>query len=117
MRSGWHAENDGSFTMGSQSRMLKPPPATPWAKLTEEWRSKISPDFHWKGQLSDVLEAAAPTSDRSGGKPQPWPSPEAFIVRWAKAIMRLSRSDIREVNSAIRADDAQWRDKRCANES
>lgn len=85
MRGGWQAEKDGSFTMGSHSRKLKPPPATPWAKLTEEWRSNVSQDFYWKGRLSEVLKAAAETKARSGGKPEPWPSPEAFLVRWAKA--------------------------------
>ena len=85
MRGGWHEERDGSFFMGSSSRKLKPPPATPWEKLAEEWRMKVSPDLHWKGRLSEVLKAAAETNARARGKLKPWPSAEAFIVGWAKA--------------------------------
>jgi hypothetical protein len=85
MRGGWQEERDGSFFIGSSSRKVKPPPATPWEKLAEEWRMKVSPDFHWKGRLSEVLRAAAETNARARGKLKPCPSSEAFLVGWAKA--------------------------------
>lgn len=64
---------------------MKAPPATPWEKLTLEWRMSVSPEFHWKGSLKSVLEAAEHTRSRGMGKEKPWPSPVEFLIRWAQA--------------------------------
>lgn len=89
-KGGWIEERDGSFFMGTQSPRQKPPPATPWGKLTEEWRYVVHSKHHWQGSLKEVLEAAASgmrqanKAPRKAGKGSRWGSVEAFLHGYAK---------------------------------
>lgn len=108
--SGWKAERDGAFTVPVASRRLKPPPATPWARLELEWRMSVTQECPWRGDLEEVLEAAtwgmreANRAPRKAGKGSRWESVEAFLHGYAKSRCWILTMDRNQDLLMIRPD-------------